>query len=155
MGKTISDKDYQFLSDRFTERNIRTLVSVPLVEGAESLIEDLLKKAYVAISSSAEIEEVKERLANRRDCSRFKIILGSHGSFHKGFPHLEYISKITGHLIEEMLMVGDEPSDFHLAREAGAKIALVAQTHAIGELAVLQPDILAPTLAELRPYLLK
>ena len=51
-------------------------------------------------------------------------------------------------------MVGDEPQDLFLAREAGVKIALVAQTRNMDELEQLKPDILVHTLPELRTHIL-
>jgi len=153
--RSLSDREYRRLSEEFTRRNIEALREYPFVAGAEAFLSDLKQAGIVmAISSSAEPAEVDARLKDCRYSSFFRAIMGSHGKFQKGRPHLEHLAKMTNHPPETMLMVGDEPHDLYVARAAGAQIALVAQTRQMEELQSLLPDILVSTLPELRQYIL-
>lgn len=154
MGRSLSESEFRLLSEEFTRRNIRALRELPFVEGASALLGDLAAAGvFLAVSSSADPVEVNGRLAGLHD-RLFDEIMGSHREFQKGRAHIEYIAECAGCAPREMLMVGDEPPDLYLAREAGAKVALVAQTRPLAELAALLPDILVLTLADLRQYVL-
>jgi phosphoglycolate phosphatase-like HAD superfamily hydrolase len=150
----LPDEVFGYLSEEFTRRNIAALRECPLVAGAEELLLDLAGAGvYLAVSSSAEPTEVNARLKGMHD-HLFKAVLGSLGSFSKGRPHVRYLAGAAQCPREKILMVGDEPPDLHLAREAGVKVALVAQTRPFEELGLLFPEILVRTLADLRPYVL-
>ncbi len=154
LNRQISNEEYRLLSDEFTKRNNDVLYHYPFVDGAEALLSNLDRAGVkMMVSSSAEPAEVEARLDGMRESSFFTVILGSHGEFHKGQPHLERFAELVGYPVSEILMIGDEPNDLKLARKAGAKIALVAQTRSISELEPLKPDILTGTLEELRSFL--
>lgn len=152
--RRLSDAEYQRLSVEFTRRNIQALRGYPFVPGASELLCDLVQAGiFLAVSTSADPAEVDARLSG--DHSRFfGVVMGSHGNFHKGLPHIEHLARMTGRSTGSILLVGDDPNDLYLARAAGASIALVAQSHPMEELETLSPDILVPSLADLRSYVL-
>lgn len=156
LGRPLTDEEFHALSQKFTKLNVEVLKGLPFVGGAVELLRDLHAAGVkMALSTSAAPEEVHARFMGRRESRFFAALMGSFGDFHKGLPHFEHFSRITGCPISEVLMVGDESPDLKLAREAGANVALVAQTCARSELALLGPDILVDFFSELRPHLLR
>ena len=156
LGRSLPDEEFNVLEHKFTELNKQTLPGLPPVDGAYELLEDLnAGGAIMALSTMAQHEELMSRMrADERLTRYFVGTWGGDGAFIKGRPHLERLAQIAGCKLSDILLVGDEPFDHQQARDVGAKVALVAQTHSYAQLESLNPEMLVPTFAELRPYLL-
>jgi len=57
--------------------------------------------------------------------SRFSGILGSADNFSKGYQHIDFIVEHSRKSLNEILVIGDDESDFHLSKSAGVTCILV------------------------------
>lgn len=148
LNRNISQEEYNALSENFTKLNIASLKKKSFSKETDLFLHKLKDSgAILAVSSSAAEEEVQKRLHNKR--SLFTFILGSKEGFFKGKSHLEFIAKKTKQPLKNILFIGDESADLYLAREAGVKIALIANTYPSEKLQKLQPDILISKFSDL------
>jgi len=156
LGHALSHEKFTELETAFTQLLKQSLPGLLMIDGAPELLKDLhAAGATMVISTMALHDEITARMNAVPDVAQcFAAIRGGNGLFVKGQPHMQKLIEIAGCEPAEVLVVGDEPKDFVVARDAGTKVALVAQTHDYGVLAALKPDILVRTIAELRPFLL-
>lgn len=108
LGKSISDDEIQKLAKEFSNLVLTKVVESPYVKGAYEFISGNYKKYDLFISSGTPQNEIRE-IAKRRNIAKyFKGIFGSPLLKSK---HTQKIMKENDYLNNEVVFVGDAPSD--------------------------------------------
>jgi len=154
----LGKEQYAMMSARFSDMNRRVLLdpSTPglLPEETPLALQSLREAGMVLyVSSSADQQEIID-IARSLGLYDYFIstggeVLGSKPGFYKGRQHVDYVCQKQQVGLDEILFVGDEPTDIALGRDAGVRVAAKAGTYPAGKLAEAQPDIIIESLTEL------
>lgn len=154
----LDEVQYIEMSARFSDMNRRVLLdpSTPrlLPEDTPIALQALQEAGCILyVSSSADPGEITDvaRFLGLFDyfISSGGEILGSKPGFYKGKQHVDYIRRKHQAGLDEILFVGDEPSDIALGRNAGVLMAAKVGTYSAEQLSEAQPDIIIRALTEL------
>jgi len=125
---------YQSLSQRFSELNLTALTN-PRTPGlvpedtkvALPVLRDLGHPMYV---SSSAISEELHVIARAHGLEvYFQQILGSAPGFNKGIEHVEYVCRLQHASLDQILFIGDEPTDIMLGHQAGIRVIAKTGTY--------------------------
>ncbi|GEM_PF-2186702 len=154
----LGKEQYAMMSARFSDMNRRVLLdpSTPglLPEETPLALQSLREAGMVLyVSSSADQQEIID-IARSLGLYDYFIstggeVLGSKPGFYKGRQHVDYVCQKQQVGLDEILFVGDEPTDIALGKDAGVRVAAKAGTYPAGKLAEAQPDIIVESLTEL------
>jgi phosphoglycolate phosphatase-like HAD superfamily hydrolase len=154
----LGEEQYAMMSARFSDMNRRVLLdpSTPgLLPEETPLALQALREAgrVLYVSSSADQQEIIDIARSLGLYDYFAgtggEILGSKPGFYKGKQHVEHVCREQQVGLDEILFVGDEPSDIALGKEAGVWTAAKVGTYPAKKLAEAEPDILIESLMEL------
>ncbi len=154
----LGEEQYAVMSARFSDMNRRVLLdpSTPglLPEETPLALQALQDAGMVLyVSSSADQQEIIDIARSLGLYDYFTVtggeVLGSKPGFYKGRQHVDYVCRKQQAGLDEIIFVGDEPTDIALGREAGVRVAAKVGTYAIEELAEREPDMIINSLTEL------
>lgn len=151
LGRRLEEGEFDGLSALFTARNLQTVALAPLQPSVETTIRELrARKVEMAVSSSTAADELLPRVdsCTLRDC--FDHVLPSRDGFRKGPEHVAHLAGLWGVHASQALVVGDEPLDVFLARQAGARVALVLHTIGRDEAEHARPDFVLSAFSDLQ-----
>jgi HAD superfamily hydrolase (TIGR01549 family) len=150
---------YQRLSQRFSAMNLASLTDKSLTNlvpvDTTVTLSALHKQGYpLYISSSAIAQEIHlvARLHNLEEY--FQEILGSAPGFNKGPQHVAYVMKQQNAIRQQIVFVGDEPTDITLGRSANVFVIAKIGTYPPERLWEAGPDRVIKSLSEL-PIILR
>jgi len=155
---SLDDARYLEMSTRFSDMNRRVLLnpSTPglLPEDTPVALKALQETGYILyVSSSADPVEITDIACFLGLYNYFLSsggeILGSKPGFYKGKQHVDYVRKKHQAGLDEILFVGDEPSDIALGRDAGVLTVAKVGTYSAEQLTEAEPDIIIRALTEL------
>jgi phosphoglycolate phosphatase-like HAD superfamily hydrolase len=125
---------YQSLSQRFSELNLTTLTNpqtpglVP--EDTKTVLPVLRDLGHPMYVSSSAISEELHQIARAHGIDvYFQQILGSAPSFNKGVEHIEYVRGLQDAGLDQILFIGDEPTDIMLGHQAGVRVIAKTGTY--------------------------
>ncbi len=146
----LSDLLYSQLSDAFTALNQRSIGVEHVFPGVPRALTQLRHLGFtLVISSSAPPEEVVSTATITGLAPYFDKVLGSQGECVKGRGHVDHVCQWRNLRARDICMVGDEPSDIRLARDAGARVVVRQGTYREEDLRAMQPDSVIREMAEL------
>jgi len=125
LGKNISEKDINNLATKFSTMVLNNVVQSPYVPGAESFIKENFDKYMMFISSGTPELEIKE-ICERRLIKKYFIQI--FGSPESKSVHIQKIVKNWDLKSQEVLFIGDAPSDYNAAKENGLHFIGVGDT---------------------------
>jgi HAD superfamily hydrolase (TIGR01549 family) len=154
---------YAQLSARFSHSNRQALTQAALdpesrrqllpMDTIETL-KALHEKGYpLYISSSADTKEIEAIAQVLGLAEYFQEILGSQPGFTKGKDHAEFVMQRSNLRREQLVFVGDEPTDIALGRQAGVLTIAKAGTYPASILEQAGPDYIVQSLIEVIPIL--
>lgn len=118
-GSVVDDGQYQQLSNAFTSLNCAELNSSLVYPEVVATIKELrLRGLKLVISSSTPNEELQLAVKMVGLYDLFDNVWGSDAAFSKGPGHVQHFCIHYSMLRNSVCMIGDEESDFRLAREA-------------------------------------
>jgi phosphoglycolate phosphatase-like HAD superfamily hydrolase len=116
VNKEISDKEYDLLSDEYTQLNIREAKHASIFSDALAVIPELHKRKYqLFISSSSAPNELKTVVASLKFDHYFSEVMGSEHLSNKGPEHMKHICRKYQLEKNETLFIGDDEKDSYLA----------------------------------------
>lgn len=149
-SRGLGEDEFAQLSAKFTDLNRQSLTTVDLFDGVKETLEELYGAGIVtAISSSAAPDEIASAVKHYGLKVCLNEVLGSEGDFTKGKAHVDYICQKYGTKPADVIVVGDEPADVTLAKEAGASSVAKIGTYSRQEIDYLQPDFVIEAIPEL------
>lgn len=117
--RTLNIEDEGFVkkyAKKYSDLVEEQIVKMPFYTGAESLLISLSKNMPIYISTGTPKEEI-ERILTRKCCKH--LFNGVYGSPDKKEDHFKKILEETGLDSEEILFIGDMPSDYHTSQIIG------------------------------------
>jgi phosphoglycolate phosphatase len=150
----LDDEQYSRLSKRFTELNLASLThartSDLLQPETAPALEALARLGYpLYVSSSADSQEIRS-LARGLGLEHFFVdIMGSSPGFSKGAQHIQHVLKEQSALLDQLVFVGDEPTDIALGCSAGVLTIGKTGTYSAGSLREAGADGIIDRLSEL------
>ena len=154
----LDEEQYAMLSARFSDMNRRVLLdpSTPgLLPEETPLALQALREAgmILYVSSSADQQEIIDIARSLGLYDYFTAtggeVLGSKPGFYKGRQHVDYVCQKQQVGLDEILFVGDEPTDIALGKDAGVRVAAKVGTYPARKLVDAEPDIIVESLTEL------
>ena len=154
----LDEEQYAMMSARFSDMNRRILLdpsTTGLLPEETPLALQALREAGLVlyVSSSADQQEIIDIARSLGLYGYFTgtggEILGSKPGFYKGRQHVAYVCRKQQVGLDEILFVGDEPTDIALGKEAGVQVAAIVGTYTAAQLAEAQPDLIVANLTEL------
>jgi HAD superfamily hydrolase (TIGR01549 family) len=130
----LPEEHFQILSQRFSELNLAEFTdgkAIHLVpEDTPAALTELQTGGYpLYISSSAVAEEIRLVARIHHLDGYFQEILGSAPGFNKGPEHVAYVMERQKVARDQIIFVGDEPSDIALAKSAGVYVMAKVGTY--------------------------
>lgn len=155
----LSEEQFMGLNQEFSRANLAALENVNLhevvSEDTRKTLQTLVDLGFTMyVSSASDTQEIRHLANSFRLDQFFCEILGSAPGFNKGKQHVEYILKAQRAELFQLIMVGDEPADIYLGKEAGIITVAKAGTYSVEQLKGIAPDYIISSLKEL-PALLK
>jgi phosphoglycolate phosphatase-like HAD superfamily hydrolase len=150
----LDDEQYQKLSQRFTEMNLASLTSA----GAGDLLDEetvatlcLLQAAGypLYVSSSADPHEIRTGARALGLEGFFTEIMGSLPGFGKGAQHVAHVLEVQSARRDQLVFVGDEPTDVRLGNLAGVRAVAKLGTCSLDVLSKEKPAAIISRLSEL------
>lgn len=130
----LDNLQYQTLSRRFSELNLTVLTNpqtpglVP--EDTKTVLPVLRDLGYPMFVSSSAISEELHTIAHAHGLDvYFQQILGSAPGFNKGVEHVQYVRDLHHASLDQILYIGDEPTDITLAHQAGVRVIAKTGTY--------------------------
>jgi len=114
LGKSISENEIQILAQQFSDLVLNKVVKSPYVKGAYEFISGNYKKYDLYLSSGTPQNEIRE-IAKRRNIQQF--FKGIYGSPLLKSEHTMKIIESNNYLKDEVVFIGDAPSDRKAATE--------------------------------------
>lgn len=118
----LTDEQFQFLSEQFTQLVLENILNAPFVEGARSFLERYHSKLHLYIVSATPDDELKFIVKKRQLEPYFK---GVYGSPTKKYDNIKTILDTNNQPKDSMVYVGDAINDWQAAQSAG--IAFIAR----------------------------
>ena len=150
----LDDERYNRLSKSFTEMNLASLTRASpgdlLQPSTTAALEALVRLGYpLYVSSSADTQEIRS-LARGLGLEGFFVdVLGSLPGFGKGEQHVRHVLEEQGASLDQLVFVGDEPTDIALGRSAGVLTIAKTGTYSAESLAEARADAIVDQLNEL------
>jgi phosphoglycolate phosphatase-like HAD superfamily hydrolase len=150
----LDDVQYQQLSQRFTEMNLASLTGSDAADilDPETLATLRLLQAAgypLYVSSSADPHEIRTGARLLGLEGFFTEIMGSLPGFGKGAQHVAHVLEVQSARREQLLFVGDEPTDVRLGNLAGVRTVARLGTCALDTLLKEKPAAIIRSLSEL------
>lgn len=149
-GARLSDEAYAKLSKEFSALNQASVNTDHVFSDVPYTLSRLHNRGFtLVVSSSAVPEDVKQSAKATGLAQYFDEVLGSRDGFGKGNGHIGLVCKRWDLRPREICMVGDEPADIKLAKDAGAQAVVREGTRRRDELLAFEPDDIIIEIAEL------
>jgi phosphoglycolate phosphatase-like HAD superfamily hydrolase len=154
----LDQEQYAMMSARFSDMNRRILLdpsTLGLLPEETLLALQALRDAGMVlyVSSSADQQEIIDIARSLGLYDYFTgtggEVLGSKPGFYKGRQHVDYICRKHQVGLDEIIFVGDEPTDIALGKEAGVRVAAKVGTYPADKLAESAPALIIESLTEL------
>lgn len=146
----LSDEAYAQLSREFSALNQMSIGAEHVFSDVPHTLSKLRSMGFtLIISSSAAPEDVAHAVRVTGLAQHFDEVLGSKDGFNKGRGRIAHVCKRCGLQPWEICIVGDEPADIRLAKDAGAQTVAREGTLSKHELLVFEPDGIISEIAEL------
>lgn len=116
LGRAVSEDDVQKIADRFSDIVEQSVITCPWVIGAKEFLDAHYQSLPFYVASGTPTDELQRIIAARGMSHYFKAIYGSPATKSESI-----MSAINDHGLnpETTLMIGDAPSDYKGALEAG------------------------------------
>ena len=146
----LKDRVYAQLSKGFSALNQMSTGVDHVFPGVPATLSGLRSVGLTLIvSSSAVPEDIAHGVEATGLARHFADAWGSEDGFAKGPGHVSHACQKYGLQPWDICIVGDEPADIRLARDANARSVALEGTRSRGELAALEPDGVISEIAEL------
>jgi len=119
-NREISEEELSNLTQTFAKLFHEKIMAAPLFNEVPQVLHELKQNGYNLCVSSGMLEEQLIQVVTSKGVERyFTFILGTRNSFHKGFPHFDFISRKLSIEPNQMVFVGDGDYDMSVGREYG------------------------------------
>ena len=112
----LTDEQFQFLSDRFTQLVLENILNAPFVDGARSFLEHYHSRLHLYIVSATPDDELKFIVKKRQLEPFFK---GVCGSPTKKYDNIKKILDKSNRPKDSIFYIGDAINDWQAAQSAG------------------------------------
>jgi phosphoglycolate phosphatase-like HAD superfamily hydrolase len=150
----LDDVQYQQLSQRFTEMNLASLTGSDSADilDPETVVTLRLLQAVgypLYVSSSADPHEIRTGARALGLEGFFTEIMGSLPGFGKGAQHVAHVLEVQSARRDQLVFVGDEPTDVRLGNLAGVRTVARLGTCTLDVLLKEKPAAIISSLSEL------